>query len=64
MPRIGRHRRSRSDGEDAVLADAQEARREEERKTEQARPVQDRLGRLAGEDQLAELFRQAFGQAR
>lgn len=47
-----------------TLAEAEDARREEERKTEQARPVTARLDRLADEDELAELFRQAFGAGR
>ena len=58
-----RHRNREKDGRmsaEASLAAAEAARRAQERKREAERPVQARLDRLADEDDLAGLFREAF----
>jgi len=49
---------------EASLAQAEAARRAQERKRDAERQVQARLDRLADEDELAELFRQAFTAGR
>lgn len=58
-----RRHRNRKDGKmtaEASLAAAEADRRAQERKREAEQQVQARLDRLADEDELAELFRQAF----
>ncbi len=58
-----RRHRNREDGEmnaEESLARAQADRRAQERKRAAERPVKAKLDRLADEDELAELFRQAF----
>jgi len=58
-----RRHRTRNDGQmsaQASLAQAEAARRAQERKREAEQPVQAELDRLADEDELAELFRRAF----
>ena len=60
-------RRNREDGRmsaEASLAQAEAARRAQERKRAAEQPVTTRLGRLAAEDDLAGLFRQALGASR
>ena len=62
-----RRHRTRKGGEmsaEASLAQAEAARRAQERKRDAERQVQARLDRLADEDELAELFRQAFTAGR
>ncbi len=62
-----RRHRTREDGEmsaEASLAAAEADRRAQERKREAEQAVQARLSRLADEDELAELFRQAFTAGR
>lgn len=45
---------------EASLAEAEAARRAQERKREAEQPVKEALDRLEAEDQLAYLFRRAF----
>jgi hypothetical protein len=62
-----RRHRNRKDGEmsaEASLAEAEAARRTQERKHSAERPVNARLTRLAEENHLAELFRAALGDGR
>jgi hypothetical protein len=64
-----RRHRNREDGEmtaEQSLAQAEAARRAQERKHAAEKPVKARLDRLAGarEDELAELFRAALGAGR
>ncbi|HEY3652316.1 MAG TPA: hypothetical protein VGL33_30410 [Streptosporangiaceae bacterium] len=49
---------------EASLAQAEAARRAQERKREAEQPVRRRLDELADEDELAGLFRRAFSEAR
>ncbi len=62
-----RRHRNRKGGEmsaEASLARAEADRRAQERKRAAEKPVRARLDRLADEDKLAELFRQAFTAGR
>jgi hypothetical protein len=62
-----RRHRTRKGGEmsaEASLAQAEAARRAQERKHEAEQAVQARLGRLAREDDIAGLFRAALGAHR
>jgi hypothetical protein len=49
---------------EASLAEAEAARRAQERKHKDERPVQETLDRLIEENHLAEIFRAAFGAGR
>lgn len=62
-----RRHRNHKDGKmsaEASLAEAEAARRTQERKHSAEQPVNARLDRLAEENHLAELFREAFGAGR
>jgi hypothetical protein len=62
-----RRHRNREDGEmtaEESLAQAEAARRAQERKHEAEQAVQARLSRLAREDDIAGLFRDALGARR
>ncbi len=62
-----RHRNREKDGRmsaEASLAQAEAARRAQERKRDAEQAVQARLSRLADEDELAGLFREAFTAGR